>query len=171
MVLDLKDAAGRAALSQLLAGADVLVENFRPGVLDRLGFGEETLAQLNPRLVSASITGFGDSGPQRDRIGYDQILQAEAGLMSLTGLSPGQPTRVGLPIADLTAGLFAVVGILAALIERNRSGLGQHVHTSLLAGQIAIHVFQGTRYLIAGEIPHRRAITIRPSPRTACSAC
>lgn len=155
VALDLKDAAGRATLSKLLTGADVMVENFRPGVMDHLGFGKEMLAQLNPRLVSVSITGFGDSGPERDRAGYDQVLQAEAGLMSLTGDSPQRPTRVGVPIADITAGLFAVIGVLAALAERNRSGLGQHVHTSLLAGQIAIHVFQGTRYLVAGEVPHQ----------------
>lgn len=153
LVLDLKDPADLAVLRQLLRTADVLVENFRPGVMARLGLAEDELRRLNPALVTASITGFGETGPARDRVGYDQVLQAEGGLMGLTGDRADNPTRVGVPIADLTAGMFAVMGILAALVERSRSGHGQHVHTSLLAGQIAIHSFQGTRYLVGGEVP------------------
>ena len=152
ITLDLKDADDRELFDRMLVWADVLVENFRPGVMDRLGLTSEFLQRTNPELIVLTITGFGSTGPDRNRVAYDQILQAEAGLMSLTG-TPGEPLRVGVPIADLTAGLFGIIGVLAALLERARSGLGQRVETSLLAGQIAIHVFQGTRYLVAGEVP------------------
>jgi crotonobetainyl-CoA:carnitine CoA-transferase CaiB-like acyl-CoA transferase len=153
ITLDLKDADDRALFDRMLVWADVLVENFRPGVMDRLGLTSEFLGRINPELIVLTITGFGSTGPDRNRVAYDQILQAEAGLMSVTGSGPGQPLRVGVPIADLTAGLFGIIGVLAALHERARSGRGQRVETSLLAGQIAIHVFQGTRYLVAGEVP------------------
>ena len=152
ITLDLKDADDRELFDRMLVWADVLVENFRPGVMDRLGLTSEFLQRTNPELIVLTITGFGSTGPDRNRVAYDQILQAEAGLMSLTG-TPGEPLRVGVPIADLTAGLFGIIGVLAALLERARSGRGQRVETSLLAGQIAIHVFQGTRYLVAGEVP------------------
>lgn len=151
IMLDLRADEDLATLKSLLRHADVLVENFRPGVMDRLGLSAEILQELNPSLVSLSISGFGSIGPDRTRVGYDQILQAEGGLMSLTGL--GVPTRVGVPVADLTAGLLGLVGVLAALLERTRSDLGQQVHTSLLAGMIALHTFQATRYLVAGEVP------------------
>ena len=151
IMLDLRADEDLATLKSLLRHADVLVENFRPGVMDRLGLSAEILEELNPSLVSLSISGFGSIGPDRTRVGYDQILQAEGGLMSLTGL--GVPTRVGVPVADLTAGLLGLVGVLAALLERTRSDLGQQVHTSLLAGMIALHTFQATRYLVAGEVP------------------
>ena len=153
IALDLKDVDDRALFDRMLVWADVLVENFRPGVMDRLGLDTEFLQRINPELIVLTITGFGSTGPDRNRVAYDQILQAEAGLMSVTGNGPGQPLRVGVPIADLTAGLFGIIGVLAALHERARSGRGQRVETSLLAGQIAIHVFQGTRYLVAGEVP------------------
>jgi formyl-CoA transferase len=153
VTIDLKDPAERDFTDALLRWADVLVENFRPGVMDRLGLGDERLAELNPRLIRLAISGFGEVGPDRDRVGYDQILQAEGGLMSLTGTAASQPVKVGVPIADVSAGLFGVVGVLAALVERERSGLGQRVSTSLLAAQIGIHTFQGTRYLIAGQVP------------------
>ena len=152
--LDLKDAADRAALEALVADADVLIENFRPGVMDRLGLGAAALERFNPRLVMLSISGFGRSGPDSERTGYDQILQAEGGLMSITGHPGGEPTKVGVPIADMLAGMFGAFGVLAALRERDAvSGRGQVVETSLLAGQIAIHCFQGTRWLVAGEVP------------------
>lgn len=151
ITLDLRAADDLATLKALLSQADVLIENFRPGVMDRLGLSEQTLQQLNPALVILSITGFGSVGPDSTRVGYDQILQAEGGLMSITGL--GTPTRVGVPIADLTAGLLGLIGVLAALLERSHSNVGQHVHTSLLASMIALHTFQGTRYLIAEEVP------------------
>ena len=153
VAIDMKDPAERGFTEALLQWADVLVENFRPGVMDRLGLGDDRLAELNPRLVRLAISGFGEAGPDSDRVGYDQILQAEGGVMSLTGAAAGQPVKVGIPIADVSAGLFGVIGVLAALLERERSGLGQRVSTSLLAAQIGIHTFQATRYLIAGEVP------------------
>ena len=153
VVLDLKDNADRPFLTGLLQWADVVIENFRPGVMDRLGLGDDALAELNPSLVRLSISGFGDAGPGRDRVGYDQIVQAEGGLMSLTGDVAGTPTKVGVPIADLAAGLFGVIGILSALVDRGSTGTGQRVTTSLLAGQIGLHTFQATRFLVAGETP------------------
>jgi formyl-CoA transferase len=131
----------------------VLVENFRPDVKHRLGIDYESLSTLNPRLVYASISGFGQSGPYRDRPGYDQIAQGMGGLMSITGL-PGQgPVRVGIPVADLTAGLFLAHGILVALLEREQSGRGQWVHTSLLEAMIRMLDFQASRWTVGKEIP------------------
>jgi crotonobetainyl-CoA:carnitine CoA-transferase CaiB-like acyl-CoA transferase len=153
IVLDLKDDDDRSVLAALVARADVLVENFRSGVLDRLGFSQERLEELNPRLVTLSISGFGSDGPESPRPGYDQILQGEGGFMSFTGADPDSPTRAGVPIADILAGMFGVHGVLAALHERERSGRGQVVRTSLLAGMVGIHTFQGTRYLVGGELP------------------
>jgi crotonobetainyl-CoA:carnitine CoA-transferase CaiB-like acyl-CoA transferase len=151
--IDLKDPGEREFIDRLVRWADVLVENFRPGVMDRLGLGDDRLAELNPGLIRLEISGFGNQGPDADRVGYDQILQAEGGLMSLTGTEASPDVKVGVPIADITAGLFGVIGVLAALVERGRSGLGQRVSTSLLAAQVGIHTFQATRYLIAGEVP------------------
>lgn len=151
VVLDLHAPDDLETLKALLRDADVLVENFRTGVMDRLGLSAAVLNELNPSLVCLSISGFGSRGPERARVGYDQILQAEGGLMGLTGLDV--PVRVGVPVADLAAGLFGLIGVLAALLERTRSGLGQQVHTSLLAAMIGLHTFQATRYLIAGEVP------------------
>ena len=131
----------------------MLVENFRTGVLDRLGFSMARLHELNPRLVILSITGFGHDGPEGGRPGYDQIAQGEAGLMSLTGSPPDDPTKVGVPIADLLAGMYGAYGVLAALHERERTGRGQVVRTSLLAGMVGVHAFQGTRWTVAGEVP------------------
>ena len=153
VVIDLKDPYEREFVEALVRWADVLVENFRPGVMDRLGLADDRLVQLNPRLIRLSISGFGESGPDRDRVGYDQILQAEGGVMSLTGTAGGRAVKVGVPIADVSAALFGVIGVLGALVERERSGLGQRVTTSLLAGQVGIHTFQATRYLIAGQVP------------------
>jgi crotonobetainyl-CoA:carnitine CoA-transferase CaiB-like acyl-CoA transferase len=151
--LDLKDDDGLGRLRELIGAADVLVENFRPGVMERLGLGEQALGELNVRLVVLSITGFGDGGPQGHRPGFDQILQGEGGLMSFTGPVGGPPTKVGVPIADILAGMFGAYGVVAALYERQRSGRGQRVSSSLLGGMIAIHTFQGTRWLVAGEVP------------------
>jgi crotonobetainyl-CoA:carnitine CoA-transferase CaiB-like acyl-CoA transferase len=157
VAIDLKDPGERAFVEALVRWADVLVENFRPGVMDRLGLADDRLAELNPRLIRLGISGFGERGPDRDRVGYDQILQAEGGVMSLTGTETetgaGRAVKVGVPIADVSAGLFGVIGVLGALVERERSGLGQRVSTSLLAGQVGIHTFQATRYLIAGQVP------------------
>ena len=153
MTLDLKNPKGVEVLKKLVAKADVLVENFRPDVKHRLGIDYEALSKVNPRLVYASISGFGQSGPYRDRPGYDQIAQGLGGLMSITGL-PGQgPVRVGIPIADLTAGMFLAHGVLLALLERERSGKGQWVHTSLLEAEVRMLDFQATRWLIGKEIP------------------
>jgi len=153
IALDLKSPKGIDILKRLIAKADVVVENFRPDVKRRLGIDYETLARDNPRLIYGSISGFGQSGPYRDRPGYDQIAQGMGGLMSITGL-PGQgPVRVGIPVADLTAGIFLAQGILVALLERERSGRGQWVHTSLLQAMITMLDFQAARWLIAGEIP------------------
>jgi formyl-CoA transferase len=136
-----------------VARADVLVENFRPDVKHRLGIDYDSLSAINPRLVYGSISGFGQSGPYRDRPGYDQIAQGMGGLMSITGL-PGQgPVRVGIPVADLTAGLFLAHGILAALLEREQSGRGQWVHTSLLEAMVRMLDFQASRWTIGKEIP------------------
>ena len=153
ITLDLKHPKGVEVLKKLVAKADVLVENFRPDVKHRLGIDYEALSQINPRLVYASISGFGQSGPYRDRPGYDQIAQGLGGLMSVTGL-PGQgPVRVGIPVADLTAGMFLAHGVLVALLERERSGKGQWVHTSLLEAMVRMLDFQTTRWLIGKEIP------------------
>ena len=153
VTLDLKDAEGQDVLTDLLRHADVLIENFRPGVLDRLGFPAERLRELNPRLVVLSISGFGHDGPEAHRAGYDQIAQGEAGLMSLTGEGPDDPTKVGVPIGDLLAGMNGAFGVCAALHERNRTGRGRIVRTSLLAGIVGVHAFQGTRWTVAGELP------------------
>lgn len=153
VVLDLKSDDGRDVLTRLLRVADVLVENFRPGVLDRLGFSEERVRELNPRLVQLSISGFGHDGPEGGRAGYDQIAQGEAGLMTLTGPGPEEPTKVGVPIGDLLAGMYGAYGVVAALHERNRTGQGTVIRTSLLAAIVGVHAFQGTRYTVAGEVP------------------
>ncbi|CAN5864583.1 CoA transferase [soil metagenome] len=153
IALDLKSADGHTTLARLLQHADVLVENFRTGVLDRLGFSMERLAELNPRLVVLSITGFGHDGPEGGRAGYDQIAQGEAGLMSLTGTSPEEPTRVGVPIGDLLAGMYGAFGVVSALHERQRTGRGRVVRTSLLAAIVGVHAFQGTRWTVAHEVP------------------
>jgi crotonobetainyl-CoA:carnitine CoA-transferase CaiB-like acyl-CoA transferase len=150
--LDLKAEPDAAALAELIRRADVLIENFRPGVLDRLGFTADRLAELNPRLVTLSISGFGHDGPESGRAGYDQIAQGEAGLMSITGPDPDHPQRVGVPIGDLTAGIYGAYGVLAALRERDRTGAGQVVRTSLLAALVGVHAFQGTAWTVAGEV-------------------
>ena len=153
VAIDLKDPAERPFIEELLTWADVVIENFRPGVMDRLGLGDAELETINPSLVRLSISGFGDDGPDSRRVGYDHILQAEGGLMSVTGTPEGPMLKVGVPIADITAALYGTIGILAGLVERATSGRGQRVSTSLLAGQIGLHTFQGTRYLVAGEVP------------------
>ena len=152
IALNLKDDADRELLLGLVDRADVLVENFRTGVLDRLGLGFASLQERNPRLVVLSITGFGHDGPESGRPGYDQIAQGEAGLMSLTGSGPDDPQRVGTPIADLLSGMYGAYGVVAALHERNRTGIGSVVRTSLLAASVGVHAFQGTRWTVAGEV-------------------
>jgi formyl-CoA transferase len=152
LTLDLKSEAGIALFRRMAARADVVVENFRPDVKDRLGIAYADLRKINPRIVYASISGFGQDGPYAKRPGFDQIAQGMGGLMSITGL-PGQgPVRVGIPLADLTAGLFCALGILTALLEREASGEGQWVQTSLLQAQAFMLDFQAARYLVHGEV-------------------
>ena len=152
ITLDLKHPRAIEILKRMVAKADVVIENFRPDVKRRLGIDYEALSAINPRLIYGSISGFGQTGPYRDRPGYDQIAQGMGGLMSITGL-PGQgPVRVGIPVADLTAGIFLAQGILVALYERERSGKGQWVHTSLLQAMVTMLDFQAARWLIDGEI-------------------
>jgi crotonobetainyl-CoA:carnitine CoA-transferase CaiB-like acyl-CoA transferase len=153
IALDLKNEADRDVLLRLVDRADVLVENFRTGVLERLGLGIADLQERNPRLVVLSITGFGHDGPEGGRAGYDQIAQGEAGLMSLTGSGPDDPQRVGTPIADLLSGMYGAYGVVAALHERATTGVGTVVRTSLLAATVGVHAFQGTRWTVAGEVP------------------
>jgi len=153
VTLDLKSDAGVAALTELIRRSDVLCENFRPGVLDRLGFPLERLMELNPGLVVLSISGFGHDGPEGGRAGYDQIAQGEGGLMSMTGPDPDTPTKVGVPISDLLSGMYGAYGVLGKLHERSRTGRGGLVRTSLLAAVVGVHAYQGTRWTVAGEIP------------------
>ena len=152
MTLNLKDEEGAAVLRRMVERADIIVENYRPDVKTRLGIDYEALSTVNPRLIYASISGFGQDGPYSDRPGVDQIAQGMSGLMSVTG-EPGQgPMRVGTALADLSAGVFAAMGILVALHERGRSGRGQWVQTSLLQAQIFMLDFQAARYLVSGEV-------------------
>jgi len=153
ITLDLKTEDGADTLARLVRHADVLVENFRTGVLDRLGFGMPRLTELNPRLVILSITGFGPDGPEGGRPGYDQIAQGESGIMSVTGPIGGEPTRVGVPIGDLLAGMYGAYGVVAALHERERTGRGRIVRTSLLAALVGVHALYGTMYTAAGIVP------------------
>ena len=153
LTLNLKDARGVEVLKRLAKTADVLVENYRPDVKHKLGIDYETLAQMNPKLIYASISGFGEDGPYRDRAGFDQVAQGMGGLMWVTGLPGHGPVRAGIPVADLSAGLFAALGILIALQERTRSGKGQWVQSSLLSSMIAMMDFQAARWLVEGEVP------------------
>ena len=162
LTLNLKTPEGLAILRRLSEKADVLVENFRPGVMTRLGLSYEDAKSLNRRLIYASISGFGQDGPYRDRPGFDQIAQGMGGLMSITGL-PGQgPVRVGIPIADLCAGILCAQGILLALLDREKSGEGQWVTTSLLEAQLFMLDFQASRWLNRAKCRNKRATIIRP---------
>jgi crotonobetainyl-CoA:carnitine CoA-transferase CaiB-like acyl-CoA transferase len=153
LTLNLKKSEGLNAFMTLVETADIVVENYRPEVKERLGIGYEALRTANPRIILASISGFGQDGPYKTRAGFDQIAQGMGGLMWVTGM-PGQgPVRAGIAVADSTAGLYAAAGILIALAEREKSGLGQWVHTSLIEAQIAICDFQAARYLVDGVVP------------------
>ena len=155
ITLDLKRPEGVAVLKRLVATADVLVENYRPGVTRRLGIDDETLRAINPRLVYCSISGFGQTGPYADRGGYDLIAQGMSGIMSATGSPDGPPVKVGVPVTDLGAGLFGVFGILCALRARRITGRGQRVDTSLFEAGLALSAWEATEYWYTGQIPRR----------------
>ncbi len=165
VAIDFKTPLGRKALDELIARADVVVENFRPGTLDRLGLGYNDLQVRYPRLIYASISGFGLNGPRRHEAGYDAVAQAEGGLMSITGAPDGPAVRLGVAIADIAAGMFAFQGILLALISRAQRGRGQHVDVSLLDSVAALLTYQAARYFATGVAPVRagnRHMTIAP---------
>jgi formyl-CoA transferase len=153
IALDLKSDGGKEALWRLIDGADVFVENFSPGTIDRLGFGYEAVRERVPNILYASISGFGQTGPSRSRTAYDLILQGMSGLMSVTGQVGGVPTRLGVPIADIGAGMFTAYAIVAALFQRERTGEGQYVDVSMLGGQIALMTYQAGIYLTTGRVP------------------
>jgi crotonobetainyl-CoA:carnitine CoA-transferase CaiB-like acyl-CoA transferase len=153
LVLDLKRAEGVAILKKLVASADILIENYRPGVAKRLGVGYATLSAINPRLIYCSISGFGQTGPYADRGGYDLIAQGMSGIMSATGSEGGAPVKVGVPITDLGAGLFGVFGILCALRARHVTGRGQLVDTSLFEAGLSLSAWEATEYWFTGQIP------------------
>lgn len=153
ITLNLKSPEGLKAFYRLAEKADVVVENFRPDVKARLKIDYETLKKINPRIICASISGFGQTGPYRARPGFDQIAQGMGGLMSITGKPGGGPMRVGIPVADLTAGIFCAMGVMLALLEREQSGVGQRVETSLLQAQIFMLDFQAARWLMKQEVP------------------
>src|SRR5215470_14641259 len=160
--LNLKAEEGRQILWRLIERADVLIENFRPGVLDKLGFGFEAVSKANPRLVYCSISGFGHTGPYRDRPGYDVIAQGESGMMDLTGYPDGPPAKLGASLADVVAGLYACNGICLALLARHKTGKGQHVDVSLLDGMVSTLTYHALIYLTTGRSP-KRAGTRHPS--------
>jgi len=155
VTLDLKSNQAIGLLRRLAEGADVLVENFRPGTMERLGLGERELRAANPRLIYASLSGFGADGPMKDWPGYDLIIQAWGGLMSVTGMPDGEPTKVGVAIVDIVAGLMLGKAILAALFARERTGVGQRLETSLLEAEVACLINAGSNYLVGGVVPGR----------------
>jgi formyl-CoA transferase len=153
IAIDLKQEAGRDAFYQLVRGADVVVENFRPGVTSRLGVDYATLSRLNSRLIYASISGFGQTGPYADRPGYDLIAQAMSGIMSVTGEAGGGPAKAGVPVTDMSAGLFCAVGILAACMARQQTGRGQYIDTSLYEAGLALSVWETAELWATGRVP------------------
>jgi crotonobetainyl-CoA:carnitine CoA-transferase CaiB-like acyl-CoA transferase len=154
--VNIADPQGRAIIRQLAATADILVENFKPGDLARYGLDYPSLSALNPRLIYCSISGFGQTGPNAGRAGYDFLVQGEAGLMSLTGDAHGAPMKAGVGVADLMCGMYAAVGILAAVQARHGTGAGQHIDIALMDAQVAMLVNQGVAYLTNGQVPPRR---------------
>src|SRR5438270_380820 len=153
VVINLKSAESGEVFGRLAQSSDILIENYRPGVMDALGFGYAAVARINPRLVYASISGYGQTGPRRDKGGFDLIAQGVAGIMSITGEAGGAPVKAGVPLTDLSAGLFAVVGILAALEARRRTGSGQHVDTSLVDAGVALSLWEATEYFSGIGVP------------------
>jgi crotonobetainyl-CoA:carnitine CoA-transferase CaiB-like acyl-CoA transferase len=168
VVMDLKQPADKAALLRLVDQADILVENYRPGVLDRLGFGWPVLHERNKRLILASISGFGQGGPYRSRGGFDLITQAMSGLMSTNGPADGPPFRLPIAISDVTAGMFLAFGVLAAVEARHRTGLGQRVETSLLEAATSLAVYESAHYFALGTRPERIGQAHRGSSPYQC---
>lgn len=156
VVLNLKEKEGQAILLELAKKADIVFENYRPGVLKRLGIGFEELSRANPRIVMCSISGFGQDGPYRDRPAYDIIVQAMSGGMSMTGEEDGKSVRAGIPLGDLSAGMFGVVGALAGLAHVNATGVGTHIDVSMLDCQVSMLTYQAAYYLMSGEVPGRQ---------------
>ncbi len=156
ITLDMKSTQGKEVLWRLIDTSDILVENFRPGAMDRLGFGYQAMKKRRPSMIYASISGFGDTGPQKDRPGYDVIVQGEAGIMDITGPRDGPPHKVGAAIGDLVSGLYAAQGILAALHTRNASGQGQHVRISMYEAVASLLTFNASIYYATGNSPRRR---------------
>ena len=155
VTLDFKHAEGRALLEQLIARADVVVENFRPGTLNKLGLDYDTLSKKYPRLVYCSISGFGHTGPRWKQPGYDAIMQAEGGLMSITGTADGPPIRLGVAIVDIVSGMFAAYGVAVALLARERTGQGQEVDLAMLDATVALLTYQAGSYFASGKVPAR----------------
>jgi len=155
VTLNLRSDEGRAVIWRLIEWADVLVENFSPGAMERLGLGHETVRERNPRLIFCSITGFGQTGPGRDRTAYDLIVQGMSGLMSITGDEAGPPTKMGVPIADITAGMFAAFAVVSALYRRERTGEGERIDTSMLGSEVALLTYQAGTYFATGQPPLR----------------
>ncbi len=171
IVVDIKAAAGREIVLRLAAGADVLVENARPGVMARRGLGYDDLKAVNPGLVYASISGYGQTGPHGARGGFDLIAQGVSGIMSVTGEPGGPPVKAGIPLTDLGAGLFAVTGILAALHHRTRTGEGQQIDTSLVEAGVALSVWEATEYFSSGRAPQPMGSAHRMSAPYQALAC
>ena len=155
IVINLKTAEGRDVFARLARSSDIVIENYRPGVMSSLGLGYATLSAANPRLIYASISGYGQTGPDRGKGGFDLIAQGVAGIMSITGEPGGPPVKAGVPVTDLGAGLFALVGILAALQHRHRTGAGQHIDTSLVDAGVALSVWEATEYFSGIGVPTR----------------
>ena len=153
VIVNLKTREGRDAVVRLARAADVFIENSRPGVLDSLGLGYPALSAINPGLIYASISGYGQTGPDREKGGFDLVAQGVSGIMSITGEPNGPPVKAGVPLTDLGAGLFALVGILAALDHRHRTGAGQHIDTSLVEAGVALSVWEATEYFTTGAVP------------------
>ncbi len=153
ITLDLKSELGKEALWRLIESADVLVENFSPGTIARLGFGYETVHARNPKLVFASISGFGQTGPSAGRTAYDLIVQGMSGMMSITGEKGGRPTKTGPPVADIAAGMFAAFAVASALYGREQTGEGTYIDVSMLGGQVALLTYHATSYFTTGKIP------------------
>jgi crotonobetainyl-CoA:carnitine CoA-transferase CaiB-like acyl-CoA transferase len=155
LTLNLKAEAGRRILKELATSADIFIENFKPGAMEQMGLGYEALRALNPGLIYCSISGYGQTGPYRDRPGYDFVIQAQGGVMSISGPAEGEPSKVGVAIVDITAGLFAASAILAALHHRERTGVGQYIDVALLDAQLAWLANVAQNYLVTGQTPGR----------------